>query len=183
MIVAEDHAEFVGGEWWMFFHREDFATVDENQGATERAIFAAGCFWGVEEAFRAVPGVLDVVVGYTGGIIADPSYERVCFGKTGHAEAVEVTYDPSAVSYEELLDVFWALHDPTTLNRQGPDIGTPYRSAIFYVTPEQEAIAVRSRGEAQKRLTQPIVTEITPASAFYRAEEYHQSYFAKRASQ
>lgn len=156
------------------------STMDENQGTTEKAIFAAGCFWGVEEAFRAVPGVLDVAVGYTGGVTSNPTYEQVCSGKTAHAEAVEVTYDPSRVTYERLLDVFWAEHDPTTLNRQGPDVGTQYRSAIFYRSPEQEAAAVRSRTEVQQKTGRPIVTEITPAATFYRAEDYHQNYFSKR---
>lgn len=153
--------------------------MKENQGAAS-AVFAAGCFWGVEEEFRAVPGVLDVAVGYTGGITENPTYEQVCSGKTGHAEAVEVTYDPSRVTYDRLLDVFWGLHDPTTLNRQGPDIGTQYRSAIFPRSPEQEAAAVRSKAALQSRSEKPIVTEITPASAFHRAEDYHQNYFAKR---
>ncbi len=180
MSCAESRAQVFMRERGMFCHVEAFAVMNENQGATAQAIFAAGCFWGVEEAFRAVPGVLDVAVGYTGGITAGPSYEQVCSGKTGHTEAVEVTYDPRRVTYEQLLEVFWESHDPTTLNRQGPDIGTQYRSAIFPKTPEQEAAALRSKAEAQTRLQRPIVTEITPASAFYRAEDYHQNYFAKR---
>lgn len=148
----------------------------------EKAVFAAGCFWGVESTFRQVPGVIDVAVGYTGGTLADPSYEQVCTGRTGHAEAVEVIYDPSRVTFEDLLQVFWKNHDPTTLNRQGPDVGTQYRSAIFYHTPEQEAVARASKEqlEQSRRSRRPIVTEITPAGPFYRAEEYHQRYFEKR---
>lgn len=147
-----------------------------------KATFAAGCFWGVEAAFRQVPGVLATTVGYTGGSRANPTYEDVCTDTTGHAEAVEVTYDPSRVSYEQLLEVFWNSHDPTTLNRQGPDVGTQYRSAIFYHTPEQEAAARASkrRLEASGRFPRPIVTEIVPAAAFWRAEEYHQQYLEKR---
>lgn len=147
-----------------------------------KATFAAGCFWGVEATFRQVPGVLATVVGYTGGSRANPTYEDVCTDTTGHAEAVEVTYDPGRVSYEQLLEVFWSSHDPTTLNRQGPDVGTQYRSAIFYHTPEQEAAARASkeRLEASGRFARPIVTEIVPATVFWRAEEYHQQYLEKR---
>lgn len=147
-----------------------------------KATFAAGCFWGVEAAFRRVKGVVSTTVGYTGGHLKDPTYEDVCSGRTGHAEAVELEYDPSTVSYEELLRVFWEIHDPTTLNRQGPDIGTQYRSAIFSHAPEQQAAAVASREKLQRsgRHRDPIVTEITFASPFYRAEEYHQQYLEKR---
>ena len=145
----------------------------------EKATFGAGCFWGVEAEFRKVEGVEDVAVGYTGGHTEEPTYGDVCSGQTGHAEVVEVDYDPSKVSYEELLDVFWANHNPTTLNRQGPDVGTQYRSAIFFHTPEQEATAHASKEKAQERFKKPIVTEITSASDFYRAEEYHQRYFDK----
>ena len=150
----------------------------------EKGTFAAGCFWGVEEAFRQVKGVVSTAVGYTGGSFKDPTYKDVCSGKTGHAEAVEIEYDPSRVSYEELLSVFWENHDPTTLNRQGPDIGTQYRSAIFFHTPEQKAAAVASKENLQKsgRYKNPISTEIAPASQFYRAEEYHQQYVEKRGS-
>ena len=149
---------------------------------TEKATFAAGCFWGVETAFRRVPGVLDVTVGYTGGTLAHASYEAVCTGRTGHAEAVEVEYDPARVSYEDLLRVFWECHDPTTPNRQGPDVGTQYRSAIFFHTPEQEkaARASKERLQASVRLGAPVETEITPGSAFWRAEDCHQRYFEKR---
>ena len=145
----------------------------------EKATFGAGCFWGVEEAFRKVEGVVDVAVGYTGGHTENPTYRDVCSGTTGHVEVVEVEYDPSMVSYEKLLKVFWENHDPTTPNRQGPDVGTQYRSAIFFHNPEQEAAARASKEEAQTRFRNPIVTEITSASEFYRAEEYHQRYFEK----
>ena len=147
-----------------------------------KATFAAGCFWGVETAFRAVEGVNDAVVGYTGGTLENPSYEDVCTGRTGHAEAVEVDYDPGKVTYEDLLEVFWRAHDPTTPNRQGPDVGTQYRSAIFTHSPEQQAAALASKEklEASGRLRDPVVTEITPAGPFYPAEDYHQRYFEKR---
>ncbi len=145
----------------------------------EKATFGAGCFWGVEAEFRKVDGVTEAAVGYSGGTTKDPTYKDVCSGTTGHAEVVEVEYDPSKVSYEELLEVFWNNHDPTTPNRQGWDVGTQYRSAIFYHTPEQEAAAHASKEKAQERFKKPIVTEITPASEFYRAEEYHQRYFEK----
>src|SRR5689334_7043117 len=148
----------------------------------ETATFGAGCFWGVEETFRQIPGVVDTAVGYLGGHTQNPSYQDVCTDETGHAEVVQVTYDPAKVSYEELLNVFWESHDPTTLNRQGPDIGTQYRSAIFFHSPEQERIARASKEKmlASGRFRRPIVTEITPASTFYRAEDYHQKYLAKR---
>ncbi len=145
----------------------------------EKATFGAGCFWGVEAEFRKVDGVTDVAVGYSGGTTKDPTYKDVCSGATGHAEVVEVEYDPSKVSYEDLLEVFWNNHDPTTPNRQGWDIGTQYRSAIFHHSPEQEAAARASKDKIQERFKKPIVTEITPASEFYRAEEYHQRYFEK----
>lgn len=146
----------------------------------ERATFGAGCFWGIETAYRQVPGVLDVAVGYEGGTKRDPSYEQVCTGETGHAEVVEVRYDPAVISYGGLLDLFWKIHDPTTLNRQGLDIGTQYRSAIFYHTLEQKAEAEASLAKAQQQFSRPIVTEITPATTFWRAEEYHQRYLEKR---
>jgi peptide-methionine (S)-S-oxide reductase len=148
----------------------------------ELATFGAGCFWGVEVTFRQVPGVKDALVGYLGGTLANPTYKDVCTGRTGHAEVVQVQYDPDQVTYDRLLEVFWENHDPTTLNRQGPDVGTQYRSAIFYHTPEQKAAAEasRSRIEASGKFRRPIVTEITPASAFYPAEDYHQRYLEKR---
>ena len=147
-----------------------------------QAIFAAGCFWGIEAAYRKVDGVIGTTVGYTGGTTTDPSYEEVCSGRTGHAEAVQVDFDPDRVSYEDLLDLFWEVHDPTTLNRQGPDVGTQYRSAIYYNTPDQEAAARLSKDHAgtSGRHRGPIVTEIAPAGTFYPAEDYHQQYFEKR---
>jgi peptide-methionine (S)-S-oxide reductase len=147
---------------------------------TEKATFGAGCFWGVEQSFREISGVLDAVSGYLGGTLKNPTYHDVCSNTTGHAEVVEVTYDPARVSYDQLLDAFWKMHNPTTLNRQGPDVGSQYRSAIFFHTPEQEKKAIASKERAQARFPRPIVTEITPASEFYRAEEYHQQYLAKR---
>ncbi|CAN5773088.1 peptide-methionine (S)-S-oxide reductase MsrA [soil metagenome] len=147
-----------------------------------KALFAGGCFWGVEDAFMKLVGVTATRVGYAGGEVEHPSYERVCTGRTGHAETVEVTYDPDKVSYEDLLEQFWASHDPTTLNRQGPDVGSQYRSAIFVVDDEQKAAALASKEEQERsgRFKRPIVTEITAAPEFYEAEDYHQQYFAKR---
>jgi len=148
----------------------------------EKATFAAGCFWHVEEAFRSLEGVESTRVGFTGGTMKNPTYEDVCTGKTGHAEAVEVTFDPAKITYDELLEMFWDIHDPTTLNRQGADIGTQYRSAIFYHTPEQKAAAERSKQDLEKsRLyRKKVVTEITQATEFYQAEEYHQQYLEKQ---
>ena len=147
-----------------------------------KATFAAGCFWGVEDTFRQVKGVLSTTVGYTGGTAKNPSYKEVCTGRTGHAEAVEVEFDPAQVSYDQLLSVFWKSHDPTTMNRQGPDVGTQYRSAIFFHDAAQEAAARASKAALEKSGTfkKPIVTEIKPASDFYRAEDYHQQYFEKQ---
>jgi len=146
-----------------------------------KATFAAGCFWGVEAAFYELDGVISTTVGYTGGNTEDPTYQEVCTDRTGHAEAVLVEYDPDKISYSQLLDVFWSIHDPTQLNRQGPDVGTQYRSAIFYHTPEQKAEAISSKESAQEsgKFTSDIVTVIVPASEFYPAEEYHQKYFLK----
>ena len=147
-----------------------------------KATFGAGCFWGVEAQFRQIKGVTSTSVGYTGGTLDKPSYEDVCNGRTGHAEAVEVDYDPERVSYEDLLEVFWNNHDPTTLNRQGPDVGAQYRSAIFFHSPEQEAAARASKEELGQsgRFRSAIVTQIVPAKTFWRAEEYHQQYLEKR---
>jgi peptide-methionine (S)-S-oxide reductase len=150
---------------------------------TERATFAAGCFWGVEEAFRKIKGVKSTTVGYTGGTTRNPTYEEVCTDKTGHAEAVQVEYDPSMVSYEGLLKVFWELHDPTTPNRQGPDFGSQYRSAIFYHDEKQKTAAMASRDKLQNSdrfKKKRIVTEIVTAKEFYKAEDYHQQYLQKR---
>ena len=144
-----------------------------------KATLAAGCFWGVEDAFRRVPGVIDTTVGYGGGDYPNPTYRDVCSGRTGHAESIEVKFDPEVISYDQVLDVFWSIHDPTTKNRQGPDVGTQYRSVIFVHDPEQEAAATASRGRAQRQFSRPIVTEIVPASTFWAAEEYHQRYFEK----
>jgi peptide-methionine (S)-S-oxide reductase len=146
------------------------------------ATFGAGCFWGVEAAYRQIPGVLSTRVGYLGGTMENPTYRDVCSGRTGHAEVVEVTYDPGRLTYDDLLTVFWENHDPTTLNRQGPDVGEQYRSAIFYHGDEQKSAAEASKEERNRsgRYRQPIVTEITPASTFYPAEEYHQQYLEKR---
>lgn len=148
----------------------------------QKAIFAAGCFWGVEANFRKLEGVISTRVGYIGGSFTNPTYKNVCSHKTGHAEAVEVTFDPSKVSYDELLDEFWEIHDPTTPNRQGPDVGTQYRSTIFYLDLEQKekAMSFKAKLEASKRFKNPIVTQIVPASEFWEAEEYHQQYVEKR---
>ncbi len=149
---------------------------------TEKATFAAGCFWGVEDAFRQVDGVVSTRVGYSGGHTTSPTYKEVCSGRTGHAESVEVIYDPEKVSYAELLDVFWSNHDPTQLNRQGPDIGTQYRSVIFVHDDAQKQAALESKDELERagRFRRPIVTEIAPAAEFFEAEEYHQQYFEKQ---
>jgi len=148
---------------------------------TDRATFGAGCFWGVEAAFRKIKGVVSTTVGYSGGSSKNPAYKDVCSGRTGHAEVVQVEYDPSKTSYEELLNVFWSVHDPTQLNRQGPDVGTQYRSAIFFHNAEQEAAAKAAKAHLERsgRYRKPIVTEIIPASEFCMAEEYHQQYFEK----
>ena len=151
---------------------------------TEIATFAAGCFWGVEAKFRMIPGVVDAVVGYSNGHTKNPTYKDVCTDETGHAEVVQVTFDPAQISYEKLLEAFWMLHDPTQMNRQGPDSGTQYRSAIFIHSPEQEAAARKSEAalEASGKFRRPIATEITQAGTFYRAEEYHQRYLEKRGA-
>lgn len=149
----------------------------------EKATFAAGCFWGVEESFYDLPGVVATRVGYTGGNLEQPSYQQVCSDSTGHAEAVEVTFDPDMISYEQLLAVFWQAHDPTQLNRQGPDVGSQYRSAIFYHSEQQRLLAEQSRDtlDASGRYRRSLVTEIVPASTFWEAEEYHQKYHLKNS--
>lgn len=151
---------------------------------TEIATFGAGCFWGVEAAFRRLPGVVDVAAGYSGGHMPNPTYKDVCSHTTGHAEVVQVTFDPRKISYDQLLDVFWQIHNPTQVNRQGPDVGTQYRSAIFVHSPEQQAIAEKSKAAlaASGKFQRPIATEITTAGPFYRAEEYHQKYLEKHGA-
>jgi peptide methionine sulfoxide reductase msrA/msrB len=156
------------------------AKTGEAKVTLEKASFGAGCFWGVEAAFRAVPGVIEALSGYQGGTLKNPSYEDVCTGRTHHAEVVEVTYNPAKVAFRDLLDVFWAKHDPTTSNRQGPDVGTQYRSVIFTTTPEQQKQAEASKAAAQAGFKRPIVTQVLPAPEFYPAEEYHQRYLEKR---
>jgi peptide-methionine (S)-S-oxide reductase len=149
---------------------------------TEKATFGAGCFWGVEEIFRNLKGVLSTAAGYAGGTKENPTYEDVCTDKTGHAEVVEVEFDPAQITYDELLNVFWSNHNPTTLNRQGPDVGAQYRSVIFYHSPEQKSAAETSRKKIDMsgRFPRPVVTQIEPAPKFWRAEEYHQRYLQKR---
>lgn len=151
---------------------------------SEVATFAAGCFWGVEAKFRMIPGVEDALVGYSGGKTENPTYKEVCTDRTGHAEVVQVTFDPAKVSYETLVEAFWHMHDPTQVNRQGPDFGTQYRTAIFFHTPEQKAIAEKSKAalNASRKFSKPIATEITAAGPFWKAEEYHQKYLEKRGA-
>jgi peptide-methionine (S)-S-oxide reductase len=162
--------------------RMHLSSLHDESMTTEKATFGAGCFWGVEATFRNVEGVTGAAVGYAGGTKENPTYEDVCTDKTGHAEVVQVEFDPARVSYEKLLDVFWANHNPTTLNRQGPDVGRQYRSVIFYHSPEQKKAAEESKAALDKsgRFRQPIVTQLEPAPKFYRAEEYHQRYLEKR---
>ncbi len=177
-------------QWWRWSHRgrgsidsRRFSSLSgEMANKPKIATFGAGCFWGVESAFRGVEGVVDSAVGYAGGTVPKPNYRAVCSGKTGHAEVVQVEYDPARVSYEQLLEVFWQVHDPTTLNRQGPDVGTQYRSIIFYSDDHERMAAEESkrRLEESGKLARPIVTQIVPATEFYRAEEYHQRYFERR---
>jgi peptide-methionine (S)-S-oxide reductase len=149
---------------------------------TEKATFGAGCFWGVEETFRQLPGVLATAVGYAGGNKEKPTYEDVCSDETGHAEVVEVEFDPNKIGYDKLLEVFWSNHNPTQLNRQGPDVGTQYRSVVFYHSPQQKAQAETAKASLEKsgRFSKPVVTQIEPAPTFWRAEEYHQKYLQKR---
>ena len=150
--------------------------------ATETATFGAGCFWGVEATFRRIEGVVETAVGYLGGTLENPTYEDVCTDRTGHAEVVQVSFDTERLRYEDLLEVFWKCHDPTQLNRQGPDVGAQYRSAVFFHTPKQEDAARKSKDQLDQsgKLAAPVVTEISPASTFYTAEEYHQQYLEKR---
>jgi len=150
----------------------------------EKATFAAGCFWGVEARFQQLPGVIETAVGYEGGSLNSPSYQQVCTDRTGHAEAVEIDFDPAKIAYQQLLDEFFALHDPTQLNRQGPDWGTQYRSVVFYHSPEQKVAAEQTiaRLTAEKKFSKPIVTQVVPAETFWRAEDYHQKYLEKRGA-
>jgi peptide-methionine (S)-S-oxide reductase len=147
---------------------------------TETATFGAGCFWGVEVDFRNTQGVKDAAVGYMGGDVPNPTYEQVCTDRTGHAEVVQVEFDPGEISYEQLLRTFWDAHNPTQRNRQGPDVGRQYRSVIFYHSPEQQEVALASKARVQARYTVPVVTEIEPAKEFWRAEDYHQQYLVQR---
>lgn len=163
----------------MIFRDGHAETLTRDLEGMQRATFAAGCFWGVEASFREIEGVVATRVGYAGGTITDPSYEDVCTDTTGHAEALQVWFDPNVVSYGELLDTFWSIHDPTTPDRQGWDFGSQYRSAVFFHDADQERLAIASRDERQNSVARPIVTEIVPASPFYDAEEYHQRYFEK----
>jgi methionine-S-sulfoxide reductase len=156
-----------------------FGAENKEDAKMEKAIVAGGCFWGVEALFQELDGVVDTSVGYTGGHTENPIYRDICGHGTGHAEAAEIVYDPAKVTYEEILAYFWRLHDPTTMNRQGRDVGDQYRSAIFYLSPEQKAAADKAQIEAQKNWKKPIVTEIVPATIFYPAEDYHQDYFKK----
>lgn len=185
-VPVEDMEKKGYGQYLVLFGKKGTVPLKALEGLspsakTEAAVFAAGCFWGVEYAFRKIPGVLKTTVGYTGGTVKNPTYERVCSHATGHAEAVEIEFDPAKVSYEKLLETFWAIHDPTTVNRQGPDIGDQYRSAVFYNSPEQEkaAIALKEKLEKSGRFKRSIVTEIASAKEFYKAEDYHQQYFEK----
>ena len=150
---------------------------------TEKATFGAGCFWQPEAELKQLPGVLDTQVGYEGGHVDNPTYEQVCSGTTGHAEVTQVEFDPEQVSYEDLLDRFWEMHDPTQVNRQGPDVGDQYRTVIFFHSPEQEAAAKASKERVQERHRKPVATSIEPATGFWRAEEYHQCYLEKRGQQ
>jgi peptide-methionine (S)-S-oxide reductase len=161
----------------------DMTTENGTPARTEKATFGAGCFWQVEENFRQVPGVIDTAVGYEGGHVDDPTYEQVCTGTTGHTEVCEVTFDPDKVSFDELVAKYFAIHDPTQMNRQGPDVGFQYRSVVFAHSDEQAEIARKVIERTQERFSQPIVTVIEPAATFWRAEEYHQCYLEKRQSQ
>jgi peptide-methionine (S)-S-oxide reductase len=158
------------------------ASEKQTQIQTEKAGFGAGCFWQVEAAYRGLDGVVDTAVGYEGGHVDNPTYEQVCSGTTGHAEVTQVTFYPEKISYEELLEKFWDVHDPTQVDRQGPDVGNQYRSVIFTHSPEQEEAAKRSKAHAQQRFNQPIATSIEPATGFWMAEEYHQCYLERRSS-
>jgi len=158
-------------------------TMDKSNAQTETAVLGGGCFWCTEAVFQVLPGVKSVTSGYAGGTTENPTYKQVCSGKTGHAEVIQVEYDPQGVSYEKILETFWDAHDPTTLNRQGADEGTQYRSIILYTSDAQRVVAEKSKAEAQKRFAQRIVTEIAPLNKFYKAEGYHQDYFRSNPNQ
>jgi peptide methionine sulfoxide reductase msrA/msrB len=181
-IPLEDMEKEGYGQYLALFDQGTKKAAATSKEMTQVATFAAGCFWGVEYAFRKIPGVLKTTVGYTGGTVKNPSYQEVCSHKTGHAEAVQIEFDPSKVSYEKLLENFWDIHDPTTMDRQGPDVGSNYRSAIFFNSPEQEkeALALKEKLGKGWKFKRPIVTQIVPASEFYKAEDYHQQYLEKR---
>ncbi len=186
-IPAEDLEREGYGEYKMLFDQSKPAkelseSSEKPNSGYELATFASGCFWGVESLFKQVKGVLETTVGYTGGTVSNPTYRQVCTGITGHAEAVQIKYDPKKVSYEELLSLFWRMHDPTTPNRQGPDVGTQYRSAIFYHDEAQRKVAERSKEEFDRSgvYLKKATTQIVPASTFYEAEDYHQDYFEKQ---
>ncbi len=182
-FISLEHMEREGyGEYLSLFHQGTKKAQASSKEKTQIATFAAGCFWGVEDAFRSIPGVFKTEVGYTGGHTKNPTYEQVCSDATGHAEAVQIEFDSAKISYTKLLEAFWSLHDPTTVNRQGPDIGSNYRSAVFYHSPEQEkeAKALKTKLAKLGTFKRPIVTEIVPAQKFYAAEDYHQQYFEKR---
>ena len=178
-MLFQREKEILGKQDFAFIRTDNSSSVGV---AMEKGTFGAGCFWGVEAAFRQTKGVVSTAVGYMGGTLRNPTYQDVCTDKTGHAEVVQVEYDPAVVTYNDLLGVFWQNHNPTTLNRQGPDVGTQYRSAIFFHSPEQEAAARASKAELEKsgRFSKPVVTQIVPAQDFWRAEEYHQQYLEKR---
>ena len=166
--------------WIMVLLMSAGAVWANEEKKMEKAVFAAGCFWGVESIYQQIDGVIETTVGYIGGESTNPTYKEICYKETGHAEAVEIVYDPAKVSYETLLDIFWRAHDPTTLNRQGPDVGTQYRSAVFYYTPEQQTAAEKVMAAAQKKWKKPIVTQLVSGGIFYPAEDYHQDYFSKK---
>lgn len=176
MIIAAVFNFALGG-----YCADNKSAVAADKHALEKAYFAAGCFWKVQYVFSKVPGVVRTRVGYSGGATSNPTYRQVCSDKTGHAETVQVEFDPSKISYHKLLEVFWSNHNPTTMNRQGPDVGTQYRSAVFYTTPQQKQVAISYKDELNNahKFKQPIVTTIQEAGPFYDAEEYHQDYFQK----
>ncbi|HOW59838.1 MAG TPA: bifunctional methionine sulfoxide reductase B/A protein [Candidatus Omnitrophota bacterium] len=180
-IPSEDLEKKGYGQYTYLFSKKDPPKTDSKK-MTQIAVFGAGCFWGVQSTFENLPGVLKTTVGYTGGTVKNPTYEQVCTHTTGHAEAVQIEFDPSKISYEKLLDLFWSIHDPTTLNRQGPDVGNNYRSVIFYQNAEQEKTArvLKEKLQRSGKFHNPVVTEISPAKEFYKAEEYHQQYYQKK---